>query len=318
MIVRYTRLVVAAALTAGGLAACQPAALPPAPAPVLAPAAAAPALTGPGVVDVTAVDYAFRAPEVIPSGLTTLRFRNEGTEPHMVFMSRLPEGKTVEDYQREISSPFSRAWRARMEGRANEQEALGMIFQGLPEWFPKIQFVAGPGIAAPGVVSDVTLELEPGNYVLECYIKAPNGDIHYMEGMIRPLVVSVDEAMGIVPEVDLTVRLTNYDMAIEGDLTSGRRSVMVYFIENPEQGFGHSVHVARLDPGTDAQQVVQWMNWLALDGLRAPAPAQFIGGIHPMPTGGIGYFTVDLEPGRYLFVSEATGAQGVMKEVTVH
>jgi hypothetical protein len=82
-------------------------------------------------------------------------------------------------------------------------------------------------------------------------------------------------------------------------------------------GFGHSVHVARLAPGMDVQEVVAWLNWLALDGYRAPAPAQFVGGLHPMPTGRTAYLTLDLEPGRYLFVSEATGAQGVRTEVTV-
>lgn len=138
-----------------------------------------------------------------------------------------------------------------------------------------------------------------------------------MEGMIRPLTVSERQASAPLPAADIRVTLSNFAMAFEGELTPGKRTVAVHAAENPEQGFGHSVHIARLDAGTDVDDVVQWMNWLALDGYRAPAPTRFIGGLHPMPTGQTAYFTVNLEPGRYLFLSEETGAQGVLKEVIV-
>lgn len=95
----------------------------------------------------------------------------------MVFISRLPDDKTIEDYQREISAPFARAWHARMEGQADQEEALAMIFGAVPEWFPAIQFVGGPGLVAPGLTSETTLDLGPGNYVLECYVKTAAGEI---------------------------------------------------------------------------------------------------------------------------------------------
>jgi hypothetical protein len=36
-----------------------------------------------------------------------------------------------------------------------------------------------------------------------------------------------------------------------------------------------------------------------------------------MPAGSIGYFTVDLSPGRYLWISESYGPQGMAKEFSV-
>jgi hypothetical protein len=36
-----------------------------------------------------------------------------------------------------------------------------------------------------------------------------------------------------------------------------------------------------------------------------------------MPVGSTGYFTADLRPGRYLFVSEYTGHMGVAQEVNI-
>ena len=38
-----------------------------------------------------------------------------------------------------------------------------------------------------------------------------------------------------------------------------------------------------------------WMDWMNVDGLRAPSPAAFVGGVHEMPAGYKAFFTVDLE-----------------------
>lgn len=317
MTTQRMHLIVAAALAAGILPACQTAPHHAAPAAPAATPAGPSRAAGPQVVDVTAIDYAIRAPEAISSGWTTVRFRNDGQEHHLVIMSRLPEGKTLEDYEQELSAPFARAWDAIQAGRASQEQALGMIFEALPAWFSELQFVGGPGLAAPGVTSEVTMDLEPGNYVLECYVKAEDGKLHFMEGMIRPLTVNARRSGTPIPASDIRVTLSNSGMDVQGDLAPGRRTIAVHVAENPEQGFGHSMHVARLDPGTSVDDVVRWMNWFELDGLRAPAPARFAGGVNMMPTGSTAYVTVDLEPGRYLIVSEATGAQGVLREVSV-
>lgn len=305
------------ALVAGSLLACQTTPSPESSAPAPSPAVVGTPPTAAPVLEVTAVDFAFRAPDEIRPGWTTVRFINDGEEPHMVFMSRLPEGKTIEDYERELSAEFSRAWSARMEGRVDEEGAMAMIGEALPDWFPQLEFVGGPGLTAAGLTSSVTLDLAPGNYILECYVKSADGKIHYMEGMIRPLVVSGTRSPATPPSPDATVTLSNFEMTMEGELSAGKRTLAVHVAENPEGPFGHSLHVARLNPNVSSQEVVHWMNWLALDGMRDPAPARFVGGTHQMPTGKTAYVTMDLEPGRYLFVSEATGAQGVRREVTV-
>lgn len=270
------------------------------------------------VVEVTATDYAFRAPDEISSGWTTLRFTNDGEEPHFVFLSRLPEGKTADDYETDLSVAFNNAWMAVRDGQMNQEEALGMLFEALPEWFSSVRFMGGPGFAKPGLTSETTMHLEPGNYVLECYMKTKEGEVHYMEGMMRPITVTAEPSGAPEPKADIRITLSNYQMDVEGDLTPGRHTIAVHVAENPEEGFGHSVHLARLEPETDVNEVVQWMNWFNVNGLRTPAPAAFLGGTHmQLPVEHPQYFTVDVEPGRYLFISEATAHQGVLKEVTV-
>lgn len=269
------------------------------------------------IVEISAEDYAFDAPAEIPSGWTTMRFKNEGEEHHFVFLSRLPEGKTIHHYETELSARFNDVWYAIRDEGVEMDDAMAMLGESLPEWFADLAFVGGPGIVAPGRTTETTLELEPGNYVMECYMKTAEGEFHYIEGMVRPFVVAEDRSNATPPPADIRVTLSNFDMAVEGDLTSGTHTVAVHVAENPDDGFGHSAHLARLDSDAEIDEVVQWMNAFELGGLRAPAPAQFLGGTHGMPSGKTAYTTITLEPGRYLWLSEATAHQGVLKEFTV-
>lgn len=268
-------------------------------------------------IEVIAEDFALSAPDEIPSGWTTIRFRNEGAEPHFVLVSRLPEGKTIDDYENDLSSEFNRAWHAVRDGEMSQDEAMGELMGSLPEWFAGLEFLGGTGITAPELTTETTLNLEPGNYVLECYMKTEEGEFHYMEGMIRPLRVTDTRSDAVPPEADIRITLSNFEMEIEGEMTPGRHVVEVHIEENPEEGFGHNVHVARMEPDTDVSEVVQWMNAFDLNGLTIPAPVTFIGGVQIMPAGHTAYFTVDLETGRHLFLSEYTGYQGVLQEVDV-
>ena len=286
---------------------------------LMSPAAQAqqqPAAADAAVVEVTATDYALSAPDSIPSGWTPIRFVNEGEEPHFVFMSRLPEGQSIDNYERELSPAFARAWDAVRVG-ASPDDAMQGLMQELPAWYADLVMVGGPGLTAKGRTSQTTLRLEPGNYVLECYVKTADGKIHYMEGMVRPLTVTAQPSAAQPPSADVTVTLRNNEVQMEGDVTPGTRTFAVHWEENPEEGFGHSAHLARLDADTSVDDVVAWMNWFGLTGLSAPAPAEFIGGLHFMETGATAYFTADLEPGRYLLVSENTAHLGVHREFTV-
>lgn len=268
-------------------------------------------------VEITATDYAFRAPTQIPSGWTNLRFKNEGEEVHFVFLARLPEGKTIDHYETELGEPFTDVWQGILNGELTQEEAGAKIGEMLPEWYGNLEFVGGPGLMTPTRTSETTLYLEPGDYVIECYMKTEDGKIHATEGMVRPLTVTEKVSSVSPPEENIRVTLSNSEMTVEGALTSGTRTFAVHAAENPEQGFGHSAHLVRLDSQAKLDDLVQWMNWFGLNGLRSPAPADFLGGAHMMPTGNTTYFSAHLTPGRYVVISEATGHQGMLKEFTV-
>src|SRR5215211_6099569 len=64
------------------------------------PAAAA---TAP-VVNITARDFAFDAPDSIPAGLATIRLNNTGTTIHHVQIVHLADGKTFADFEAGLKS----------------------------------------------------------------------------------------------------------------------------------------------------------------------------------------------------------------------
>lgn len=64
-------------------------------------------------------------------------------------------------------------------------------------------------------------------------------------------------------------------------------------------------------------EVVPWMGWLAANGLRTPCPMWFLGGTHETPAGSTVFISLELEPGRYPWISQMTAPQGLLKEFTI-
>lgn len=304
-----------AALLLGGLLACQGGAEKAAHEPT--PGSQAGQDNGPHVAHVVAEDYAFQAPERISFGWVTFRMQNVGDKHHFALLTRLPEGKTMDDYMVEVAAHFDDAMRAMRLGEMSKAEAGQVLGRSIPEWFGSAQRIGGPALLAPGRVSEVTLYLEPGEYFMECYMKTPEGEFHAIEGMMHPFTVTAESSNSSPRAAGVEVALTNEGIEAPGQLTTGRYTVEVHFAEQPERGGLHDLHLARLDEGTDAAEIVPWMDWMEVEGLRNPAPATFVGGTHEMPAGSTVYLTMDLEPGRYAWISQMTAAQGMVHEFTV-
>jgi hypothetical protein len=298
--VRRLYLAIGTVLAAVGLAACQPA-----------------DRGQPHVVEVIARDYAFDAPAEIPSGWTTFRMKNEGKEHHFLLLNRLPDGKTFEEYVAEVGLPFDSVWHELKRGAIDKEEAGAMLGRLLPAWYASVEQMGGPGLVAAGGVAQTSVKLEPGTYVIECYVKTAEGEFHSALGMARPLTVTSDASGASAPEAGLRITLSNDEMAVQGDVTAGEQTVAVHFEEHPEFGLGNDVHLVRLEDGTDMAELVRWMDWMNVDGLRAPSPAEFLGGAQEMPVGHTSYFTVELTPGRYAWISEPTADAGMVKAFTV-
>jgi hypothetical protein len=268
------------------------------------------------VVEVAARDFAFDAPAELPSGWTMLRFENLGAQEHFMSISRLPVGKSVEDYINEVAAgAFGTAMDPYYKGEVDLPAALETLGSLVPAWFGDMEFSGGPGLLAPGRSELVTVNLAPGNYVLECYVKTPEGMFHSALGMIAGLTVTEEATGAPAPEANFDVTLANYVIEAPEAVAAGEHTIRVRVLQDPEGMLKHDVHLFRVGENTDLAAVISWMSWI--DGMMAPAPVTFIGGFEQLEAGGTGYVHVDLEPGTYAWISEAYADRGMVKEFVV-
>jgi hypothetical protein len=279
------------------------------------PGPAASALSGEGVVEVVAQDLDFIAPDTVRAGWTTFRFTNAAPMIHFAVVERMPEGYGIEAQQEIVAPIFQEGYELLVGGDADAAMAR---FGELPEWFGQIVFMGGPGLTSPGQVSEATVYLEPGTYLLECYVKT-DGVFHSYDpdpelyGMVHEFTVVGPATDVPEPTADLTLAISSESgISMQGSPMAGEQTVAVEFEDQivHENFVGHDVHLVRVEEGTDLATIESWMDWTRADGLQSPAPAPFLGGLNEMPSGSTGYFTVTLEPGDYAWVSEVPGAQG--------
>ena len=276
------------------------------------------------VVEVIARGLEVEAPDEIPSGWATFRLSNESGMIHFAVLQRLPAGIVLKDQQEQVAPVFQKGLDLL---NAGETDAAMEKFGELPEWAGQIVFMSGPGLTSAGKTTETSVYLEPGTYLLECYVKT-NGVFHSYNpspsayGMVHELTVTEEPSGAPEPRATLTITLSS-DRGIEIDKepTPGKHIVAVYFEDQRvhENFLGHDVHLVRLENGTDIEELAIWMDWSQPTGLQTPAPAEFLGGTNEMPAGETAYFTVHLEPGRYAWIAEVTNPaeKGMLKIFTV-
>ncbi len=274
----------------------------------------------PGVVDVIARGMTLVAPDEIPSGWTTFRFRNETPMIHFAVVERLPDGQGIESQQAEVAPVFQDGLDLLSAG---EVDAALRRFGDLPAWFGEIVFLGGPGLTSPGRTSQATVFLEPGTYLLECYVKT-NGVFHSynpdpsINGMVHEFTVTDESSEAVEPSSTIQIEIsTAGGIEVEGKLVPGEHTVAVRFVDQTvhENFVEHDIHLVRITDDLDIAELERWMDWRQPMGLQTPAPAVFLGGSNEMPAGTTGYFTVVLESGDYAWVSEVPGSsdKGMLK-----
>ncbi len=257
--------------------------------------------------------------DTLSAGWTTFRLVNASPYVHFIFFNHLPGDRTSEELLSEVSPLFQEASYLIMEGKNEEAMAA---FSQLPEWFEDLVFRGGTGYTSPARTAETTLFMAPGNYVMECYVKMPDGTYHWNMGMSKDLHVTADTTSAQAPQSpDIEITVTDEGLQVEGEPETGEQLVAVHFEQENPGMIGNDVHVAKLDESTDAVEVAEWLDFMTAEGLVStaenPGPATFIGGTHEMPKGNTAYFTVTLDPGSYVWVAEQQIANMAMEEFTV-
>ena len=248
------------------------------------------------VAVVHAKDFAFDAPDSITAGWTTFHLVNDGPNIHHIQLVRLDSGKTAADLEAALKNPGPP-----------------------PAW---MTFAGGPNAPSPGRQADAMINVQPGNYVLLCFVDIPGKVPHFAKGMVRPLrVTAASGAAAPEPTADVTITLSDYTFANKGALSAGKHTIKV--VNNGPQP--HETELMRLAPGKTMKDVGEFIEKAYKGQMDGPPPVEGLGGVSVEPTGGYAYFTADLTPGNYVllcFVPDAKDGKthlehGMVKEFKV-
>ena len=216
---------------------------------------------------VTSYEYAFQAPEQVGAGAVTVRLVNRGKMGHQAAFLRLDD-----------SSSLVRVMRSLVADTAHTTGVRG---------------IGGIENANPGDSSETILVLRPGRYVIVCAYDS-GGRAHVSMGMIRSLTVTADamNADSVLPVTPVTIRLTDYHVALSGPLHAGRQLIRV---ENDGMQ-RHHLSIMRFAGNTSLEELDKW------DGKSKPAPIETVsGGTTILDAGQATVVALALRPGRYLF-----------------
>ncbi|MDN3642086.1 hypothetical protein QWY87_05200 [Lutimonas halocynthiae] len=263
------------------------------------------------IINIVTNNMDFQIQDSIEAGWNTFKYDNRSEETHFFLIDKYPEGKTIEDMEKEVGPVFEKGMDLINEGK--QQEGFD-AFNELPKWFYEVVFVGGSGLLSPKQSSITTLQLVPGNYIIECYVKMPNGKFHSSMGMVKSLVVTKKVNKNSAPIESVKIKLSSSNgIILQDSIKSGRQVFMIEFEDQKvyENFVGHDINLVMISDHSDLNQLEAWMNWADPKGLVTPAPEgfTFLGGVNDLPAGSKGYFEVDLLPGNYAFISEVPSAR---------
>jgi hypothetical protein len=273
------------------------------------------------VIDVLTEDMEFQMPDTIPSGWVTFRYKNASPQTHFLLIDDYPEGKTLDTIKAVVLPPFDAGMKFINEGKYDQGFAE---FGKLPPWFPEVKFIGGTGLISPNYVATSTMKLNPGFYIVECYLKMSNGMFHGSMGMVKEVIVSDIDSGNTEPKADIAVEISSTEGIIFNDsISKGIRTFSVHYKDQivHEHFLGHDVNLVKIDDNANLEELGSWMDWSNPKGLIEPAPAgvTFLGGMNNMLAGDTGYFTATLEPGTYVLIAEVPNpaSKNMLKTFTV-
>jgi hypothetical protein len=264
----------------------------------------------------------FEMVDEVKSGWTTFNYINKSNEPHFFILEKMPDTLGIETYKKDLFPPFTLAFEHFEKG---EMEAGMKEFEKIPEWFYKVELAGGVGLTSKKTTSKSTIFLEPGTYVMECYVRMPNGMPHTFMGMVQELKVSEETNGNKAPKADY-----NIDIASEKGITfvdslqTGTHTLAVKFEDQKqyEHLMGHDVNLVKIENDSLIPRLGNWLNTVDFKAFRTPVPEGllFLGGVEDLPAGKTGYFEANLEKGNYVLISEIPNAveRKMIKAFTVY
>ena len=263
----------------------------------------------------------------ISSGWTTFEFTNASPVDHFFVIYHAPNeaveaannaGEPLLDHWfKSVTEPFQMEFNPYVNGEIDYGQFVDNLVAAIGEkgpWFfdPGAAPNGGPGFTAPGSTSKTTVFLEPGEYIVECYVKDENEQFHSYLGMLEHLTVAGSNSETDVPNSTLNMTISSANGIQSAETVSpGDHIIEILFEDQETYGhlLGHNVQLVKLQDNSSQDilnELAAWMDWTQPGALvdRAPEGAEFIGGAMEMTEGSTAYFHVSLEPGNYAWIAE--------------
>ena len=258
------------------------------------------------VVEVVTKGMDFNLIKEIPSGWTTFKYVNNSFEPHFFVLEKMPDTLGLATYKKELFPPFIAAFEHFQKG---DFDAGMKEFEKIPPWFAEVELSGGVGMTSPKSTSQSTFYLDPGTYVMECYVRMPNGMAHTFMGMIAELTVTEDKNDAQPPAADHAITVSSESgISFADTMKEGEYVFSVKFEDQQqyEHMMGHDVNLVMMENDTLLNSLNSWINASDLMALRSPSPEglTFLGGVEDLPAESTGYFKATLKSGRYVLISE--------------
>lgn len=257
-------------------------------------------------IKVTTNGMDFETVDEVKSGWTTFKYINNSFEPHFFILEKMPDTLGLDTYKKDLFPPFISAIEHFNKG---EIEAGRKEFEKIPQWFHKVELAGGVGLTSKKTTSKSTIFLEPGTYVMECYVRMPNGLGHVFMGMIKELKVSEESNGNKPPKEDFNIGVSSEKgITFIDSIKAGKYILAAKFEDQKkyEHLMGHDVNLVKIENDSLITNLNNWLNIVDFKSFRTPEPEGllFLGGVEDLPAGKTGYFEVNLEKGSYVLISE--------------
>lgn len=195
------------------------------------------------VIEVTGMEYAFRAPDSVDAGRAVIRLRNEGKVLHEMIVMKLQRGKTVKDLA--------------------DAQAANTTVRGLIEGGNAVLF-AGAGDLGDG---ELVVDFEPGrDYVLWCNFTDGDGKPqHSTLGMFKQIHVrEVQAAASVAVSPVVMVAAGDYAFTLPDTLAAGPVEFRLRNVGMQR----HEISFARIKAGATAKYfIAQYLARQNIDSL---------------------------------------------------
>ena len=233
------------------------------------------------LVSYDAFEYGFRGPDQFEAGMLTLQVVDTGKESHQMQLIKLEGGHTAAEFA----------------------AAVKAVPRQVPAW---ARVMGGPNGVVAGTRSHSVQKVEPGDYVLVCWMPDSKGAAHLTLGMTKSITVTPGTAK-IQPEItpDATITLVDFQYKLSKPIAAGHRTIEV--VNNGQQV--HETLVVLLP----AKGSVKAFGESLAPGKPSPSSSlgKPVGGIVGLAPGDRALFHMDFRPGHYgllcLFPDHTTG-----------